>query len=168
VADKAFDPYLFDDSFLLSIDFSEWTEQISISLYCPNAKRLRKNNRYLKVIFKRILFFGFEAAALGEFGTKPFFLNGIYKLAKSDELKKWKKRIDDLAKPDASYPKGMRSRKYKGLHHFVIDAMDFQPLAVLNGSRGFQILCRDFAIERIPNPNPSSSSNMDPVRIPAG
>jgi hypothetical protein len=165
---KDFDLRNFDDSFLLEMDFSNWQEEICLSFFCSAAKRFAKKNRYFKIRFKRVLFFGFEAAALGEFGKEPMFIDGIIQLKDSAELKAWKKRLKDLAKPGPSYPKGMRSLKYKEVYHFLIDSMELQPLAFFTGLRGFQIICRDFEISRIPNPKPDSQYDLDPMQIPAG
>jgi len=165
---KEFDSSHFDDAFFLSVDFSNWKEAVSLSFHCPQAKGVKNEKRYFRITFKRVLFFGFEAAALGEFGTKPMFVNGVYQLPKSEELKIWRDRIKALAKPEPGYSKGMRSRKYTDLHHFVVDSIEFQPLAFFSGSRGFQIICRDFEVERIPNPGLPAKADLDPKRIPAG
>lgn len=144
-----FHPEEFHDSTIVSVDFSNWLETIVITLYCPHARSNSKNpGRLKKLVFRCVLHFGFEAACLGEFfGQRPL-IHAVAIKESSAELDAWRARLAELAKPSApDYPQGIRSERFSDLHHFVFDGTDFRGTACMPGNRGFQVICRDFAVE---------------------
>jgi hypothetical protein len=142
MADR-FDSRQFHDCVLESIDFANWRESVSISFLC-NAPSVIVTNRR-RITFKRVLFFGFEVAVLGEFGT-ALPLVSVYCDTDTDELYKWRDRINKLAEPSTSHPHGIKSPMYHDVYHFTIDSVWFEGLAILPRERGFQIVCRDYEI----------------------
>lgn len=164
---KVFESKLFEDSFLLGMDFSHWQEEVSFDFHCPMAKRLAKKDRNYRLTIYRVLAFGFEASLLGEFGSEPLFVNGVFHVTDSPQYLAWKKRIRELSKPAPGYPKGIKSRDFSNLYAFEIDSIQLRSFATVTGSAGMQIICRDFKVARIAIA-PKRILKLDPLNIPAG
>ena len=165
---KRFDENDFHDCFLMSIDFSHWQEEISMTLWCPGTDGEWEVGRYLKIYFLRVLFFGLEVAVIGELGSSPPLISNILLQVDSVMEQKWKNRIDEFARPSRHYPNGVKSPFYSEIYHFSIDSVEFRRLAFFLDDDSFQILCRDFQVQDVSNEAGKLFSRYNPARIESG
>jgi len=133
----------FHDCIIQKIDFSDWTEKVTFILYCPYAGI---DGEYIRFTFYRILTFLFEVSLIGELNPKIRVANIILDES-SEEIEKWKRRIEELATPDKNYPEGIRSSKYEDVYHFIFDSVEFRGEVCFPWRDAFQIICRGYQFE---------------------
>ena len=162
---KIFGDSQFHDSFLLSLDFDDWREKISMLLWCPNAGETWEQGRYLKIAFRRLLFFGLEVSVIGEFGSTYPMLHSITLDHASKESDIWRNRIEKLARATQHYPQGIKSRRYTDVYHFIFESADFEGMAFLPGRDGFHVMCRDFEVSDVTHEMPNDAIKYNPEPI---
>jgi hypothetical protein len=165
ITTQTFDGDQFHDSSLLSIDFSQWLQKVSMTFWCPHAGESWEMGRYLRLHFKNILFFGYEAAFLGEFSAEYLRVYNVVLAKRTQDLEEWQAKLDDLAQPALGYPSGIRSLKYSDLYHFLFDTEKFSGSIFLRGKPGWNILCRDFELQDVTTDMPPNAPKYQAIRI---
>lgn len=160
-----FDSDAFHDCTLVSVDFGNWLESIAVTFFCPHGGEAWEEGRFFRIDFRRILFFGFEAECLGEFGGKSPFVSNLILEQDSEELTVWRRWIGKLATPSPEYPRGMKSPDYTEVYHFVLDSVEFRGRACLPEDQGFQIICRDFDVTDVTSQMPADAPRFLPPTI---
>lgn len=150
---QAFDGNQFHDSFLLSIDFTDWLNKITMLFWCPCAGEVWEDGRYLSLTLENILFFGFEASLMGLSGSGAVMFNEVALEETSEELDIWTDRFTELSKTGQLYPDLADMAKKTRAYHFTFDGYPFQGRAFLK--KGFQIMCQDFHLSDVSHSLPS-------------
>ena len=129
--------------------------------YCPNAGEKWEDGRYMEIIMHRLLFFGLEVAILGEFGSQYPVFNTIVLDENTLEVETWRQWIEHLEHPTKDHPKGIKSKNYTNIYHFIFDSVEFRGRAFFreqNGFQdGFQVMCRDFDVVDVTHQMPANS-----------
>lgn len=162
---KKFNENDFHDCFLITVDFSHWQEEVSLTFWCPKSGEEWEEGRYLQVSFQRILFFGFELAVIGELGSSPPMISNIVLQQNSKYATAWGNRIAEVAKPSRHYPKGIKSPTYSEVYHFSLDSVEFRRQVFFLEDDSFQIICRDFHVQDVTTKVQNKFNRYDPATI---
>lgn len=124
----------FHDSSLLEFELSPQLDEIICILSTPDEYNFQN---IWQLSFSGVLRFEYEVTGEGIGEAFPIEIYDIYKLEESDELNRWKKRLELLEIPNDQVEK---------LNHIVLASSFYRGWGKNKDLEGINIICRDVTV----------------------